>query len=389
MKTFDIGTIQEQKTEEIFNFFNPEEGNNSVYYGSVGSGKTSTSIRDIFDLLHRGEIVYANFKINIEDYDERKDKRVVWAKFLGGKKHFFNYKCMENFHYISPQDLIDNVENHNVAFFSRLVGVHLFIDEGQWLFNSLEKYNPNDPDMVAKLKLVLHGRHYCRSLNVITQRASNINKNIRSQVTFWHRCVKRLHIFGWILFQRWTIEDMKDDLPVEFKKVQKKDRVIEVPNGKLKTYWVHIKTDPIFASYNTHGMREEDALEEKPKFDVFVLTPYERLLLLLKHILPTWPRLQRGQVVDNFLVSKRFGFVKKVVNWLRLKKKKYDAMVEGSDIPDRLVSKFPIKRSQWASKPVESLNLGSQSPVKEVVRYGVLETKKVVKMSDFRGGGVA
>lgn len=296
-----INAIQ-LKTDEIYALFQPVEGLNTVYYGNIGQGKTRNATADIIELCNRGEIVYANWQIDIKDFDERKDLRTVWSKFLGGRNLFYEFK-KENFHYIEPQKIIDNVKDNNIEFFSQLVGVHLFLDEGQWIFNSLERYDPSDPDMVSKLKLVLHGRHYCRTLNVLTQRAVNINKNIRSQVSIWYRCVKRLEMFGYIIFERWAIQEMKDDMPVEYteKRNLKLEVVRQVPNGDRKTYFVHKKSDLIFPSYNTHGMRAKGAIEQVPKFDAYEVDFRGRLSLLLALMFPRvvrFIRTARGRIAS-------------------------------------------------------------------------------------------
>lgn len=284
----------ENKTEEIFNLFSPVEGLNTVYYGKIGNGKTRNATADIIELCNRGEVVYANWNIDIKDYDERLDKRVIWAKFLGGSKYFFKFK-KDNFHYFDPQDLIDSTGNVNIHFLSRLVGVHIFVDEGQWVFNSLERYNPDDKEMVAKLKLVLHGRHYCRSLNIITQRPSNISKNMRSQVAIWYRCVKKIDIFGFMIFQCFAIQDMKDDMPVEYiTDIDKDGKTIrDVPNGDVKNYFVNKRSDVIFPAYNTHAMRAKDAILNVPDFDVFETDFKGRFGLLMSSMFPRAVRFIR------------------------------------------------------------------------------------------------
>jgi len=274
---------KELLTDEIFEMFEPVEGFNAVYYGKIGHGKTRNATADIVELLDRGEVVWANWKIAYKGKNEMEDGKRVWTKIVGNRRQFFNFSP-NNFHYLDPQDLIENKAGSNVKLLSRLVGAHLFIDEGQWLFNSLERHDPNDPDSVDKLKLVLHGRHYCRSLNVITQRPSNINKNIRSQVHIWYRCVKRFALFGWIIFERWGIEEMKDDLPVEYKTTYDKEgkAIKDTPNGLRKTYFVNTRKDKIFPMYNTHEMRAKDAIEIKPEFEVFSLDFKDKIKLLFK-----------------------------------------------------------------------------------------------------------
>lgn len=325
-------SVVEQKTEEIYQIFKPVEGLNTVYYGKIGNGKTRNATADIIELCNRGEVVYANWKIEVTDYDERSSLKVAWAKFLGGRKYFYRFK-KENFHYIDPQALIDNVKGNNIAFFSQLVGVHIFIDEGQWIFNSLERYDPHDANMVEKLKLILHGRHYCRSLNIITQRYSNISRNMRSQVSIWYRCVKRWDAFGFIVFQRWAIQDMKNDEPVEFiSKIDKKTglTIRDIPNGDLKTYFVNKRHDKIFPSYNTHAMRSEDAVLVMPEFDAFESNRMDRFLLLLSLLFPRIHRFMR---------------------WIRVSLSRFKKLALGPEVSLRK-STFPLKKTDLVNKKV-------------------------------------
>jgi len=153
--------------------------------------------------------------------------------------------------------------------------VHLFIDEGQWVLPSMDKTWSDE--QVAKMKLVLHGGHYCRSLNIITQRFQNISKNTRSQINYWYRCEKRFDAFGFMIFSRFCIEDMKDDEPVEY---DEEGRLC----GKVKNYFVNKKHDPVFKAYNTHAMRAKDAVVMVPEFDVYETTRWERIKLVARHV---------------------------------------------------------------------------------------------------------
>jgi hypothetical protein len=258
-----FGTLQTNATAEIIELFTPVEGVNTVYYGKVRNGKTYSATCDILELLRRGEVVYANWEINFDDFDERENTGIVIMKFLFGKKYFFKYK-KENFHYFSPDDI-------DVEFLSHLVGVHLFIDEGQWIFNSHVRENASDPVAIAKRRLILHGGHYCRTLNVITQRPVNLFKDIRSQINIWYKCSKRLKIGNFIIFMRETIEDMKDDIPDE--------EVVQ----STKHY---VGDKKIFKAYNTHAMRSKDAIDEMAKIEIYRTTFAQRLFLLARAVLP-------------------------------------------------------------------------------------------------------
>jgi len=254
-KVFVKGKVDEQKvSQEVLDMFSPIEGFNNLYYGNVRQGKSYAATADILDLLEQGEIVYCNWEVNFKGFDERKIRSRIFLKFLFGKKFLFNYK-KENFHYFHPDEV-------DVAFLGRLVGVHIFIDEGQWIFNS----HIRNPDPEAR-KLILHGGHYCRSLNIITQRPVNVFKDIRSQINIWYKCEK---LFSWpfILFRRQAYENMKEDIPDE-----------DIPSGRPKLY---IGRRRIFDAYNTHAMRGDHAIAPNHHFDVMEVTRWQLLKLYFR-----------------------------------------------------------------------------------------------------------
>lgn len=232
--------------------FAPVEGQVAFYYGRIRNGKTYAATADILELLERGEIVYANWNVQFTGYDEREHWWVVLVKTFFGRDTFYRYDA-SNFHYFAPDDI-------DVQFLNKLVGVHIFIDEGQWLFNSHVREQGELAD--AKRRLILHNGHHCRSLNIISQRPSNVFKDMRSQVNVWYKCVKRLE-FPWLVFEKWTFEDMKDDMPDE-----------DLPVGRPKTYFASKR---VMAAYSTHAMRDRDAIDPQVDFDVYRLTLGERL----------------------------------------------------------------------------------------------------------------
>jgi len=294
MKTFGKKIEKESLAQDIMDMFQPVEGYNVVYYGKTRNGKTRTATADILELLKRGEVVYANWKIEFPEYDERKDKKSVFYKMLFGRRYFFKYN-KDNLFYIDPDELISGKGDINISYLNKLVGVHIFIDEGQWVLPSLDRVMSEE--LLDKMKLVLHGGHYCRSLNIITQRPSNISKNTRSQINIWYRCVKRLEFGRLMIFQRWAIEDMKDDMPVEF---YKDEDGSERPAGDCKTYFVNKIDDPVFMAYNTHAMRSGDAIDQPPSFDVFELSRWDMLKQLLWLLFPTF---LRGREQSNVVAA--------------------------------------------------------------------------------------
>lgn len=254
-----IGTLITEPVQEILDRFIPVEGQVSCYYGRIRNGKTYSATADIIDLLEQGEVVYANWYVDFSGFDQRQSFFVVLLKLFFGQKYFYKFD-KSNFHYFDP-------DNPDIGMLGSLVNVHIFVDEGQWIFNSHTK--DHDPE---KRKLILHNGHYCRSLNIVTQRPVNIFKDIRSQVHVWFKCEKRLQFGSFIVFQRTAFEDMINDLPDE-----------EMPSGRPKIY---VAKSKVLNAYSTHARRSEDAIEEFPAFEVYSTTWFERLKLLFSFFTP-------------------------------------------------------------------------------------------------------
>lgn len=258
------GQLQELSSE-LLGLFRPVEGLCALYYGRIRNGKTYAATSDILDLLERGESVFANWNIDFPGFDERKSFKHVFIKTFFGRNTFFSYK-RDNFHYFDPDDI-------DVAFLGRLVNAHIFIDEGQWIFNSHQK--DQDPE---KRRLILHNGHYCRTLNIITQRPVNVFKDMRSQIHVWYKCEKYL---SWpvLLFSRTSFYEMKDDIPDE-----------DLPGGR-KIYFASKK---VLAAYSTHAMRAANAIVVSPDFDAYKTTSWDRVRLLLDFMLPSFRRKAQG-----------------------------------------------------------------------------------------------
>jgi len=263
-----VGQVYHENTEEftqLMKMFVPVEGQVSFYYGRIRNGKTYAATADILDLLKRGEVVYANWMVKFDGFDERDSFKHVLVKSLFGRKDFFYYSP-ENFHYFHPDDI-------DVAHLGKLVNVHIFIDEGQWIFNSHVR-NPDE----EKRKLILHNGHYCRSLNIISQRPTNVFKDMRSQVNVWYKCEKRLG-FPFLLFERTTYEDMKEDMPDE-----------ENPSG----HKIYFAKKEVYEAYNTHAMRGVDAIDEPIEFEAYETSTLERVYLLTSFLVPARFRRERA-----------------------------------------------------------------------------------------------
>jgi len=185
-----------ENTQELIDLFEPDEGSINMYYGRIGNGKTYSATADILDLLSQGRVVYANWHINYGGFDERESFwHIFYYTLFFWKKRFFKFP-KENLHYFSPDDV-------DIDFLSGLTDCDVFIDEGQWIFDSYEGTNFTK----KKRKLILHTRHLNRSLNIISQRTQAIQVSARGQVNRFFRCTKKMS-FPFLIFKREEFQDM-------------------------------------------------------------------------------------------------------------------------------------------------------------------------------------
>lgn len=260
----DIDSIDSLDTEfgtklseqEILAYFRPShEGEINLYFGRIGNGKTAGATADILDLLEKGQVVYANWRINFEGYDERKSIRAIIWKILFFRKGFYVFP-KENFHYF-------NSENVDMAFLSNLTDCHVFIDEGQWIFDSY-KGTTFDPE---SRRLILHTRHFNRSLNIVSQRTQAIHVSARAQINRFYKFVKILS-YPIILIKRYEYQDMKQN-----------DVDEEADPISVKTYWL---TKRIMRAYNSKYLRGGVPVSQKVYFDVYDMSLKDKFRALLR-----------------------------------------------------------------------------------------------------------
>lgn len=198
MSTFiQVGT--EIKEIDVLQMLPPDEGNIAITYGRIGTGKTTKGTRDIVDALMRGIVVYANWRVNWDGYDQRNSKISLLLGSLGLKKTFINIP-KENFHYFPIKStFIDDL--------SKLTSCSIYLDEGHIPFDSYEATRME----VEKRSAVFSSRHYDRSLYVYTQRANSVHVNLRGNANRFYKCEK---IFDFSLFKnrfiRFQITEFQD-----------------------------------------------------------------------------------------------------------------------------------------------------------------------------------
>jgi len=229
--------------ELLLDLFEPDEGSVNFYYGRIGNGKTYSATADILDYLSQGRVVYANWHIDFDGFDERKSFPHVFFKFLGFRKRFYSFP-KENLHYFSPDDV-------DIKFLGALTDCEVFVDEGQWIFDS---YKGTDFS-VEKRKLILHTRHFNRSLNIISQRTQALHVTARGQVNRFFKCEKVL-TWPWLIFRRTEYQDMKEnDVDEEADPISKKtyfasSRVLNAYNSKYMRAGVPKSQEVYFSAYD-------------------------------------------------------------------------------------------------------------------------------------------
>ena len=214
--------------QELIDLFEPPEGSVNFYYGRIGNGKTYAATADILDLLERGRVVYCNWVINWSGFDQRSNGAHRLFHFIFFMRRFYVFK-KENLRYFSPDDV-------SVEFLSSLTDCDIFIDEGQWIFDSYEgtKFSKE------KRRLILHTRHVNRSLNIISQRTKAIQVSARGQVNRFYKCEAVMR-WPFLIFRRTEYQDMAGD---------------DVDEGadpiSVKTYFARKK---VLSAYDTKYLR--------------------------------------------------------------------------------------------------------------------------------------
>jgi len=146
-----------------------------------------------------------------------------------------------------------------------LTDCEVFIDEGQWIFDSYEgtKFSK------AKRRLILHTRHLNRSLNIISQRTQAIQVSARGQVNRFFKCEKKL---SWpiLVFKRTEFQEMKDNDVDEMSEP-----------ASEKTY---IASKRVMEAYNTKYLRGGIATSQEVYFEAFEFDLKNRIKLAFSYL---------------------------------------------------------------------------------------------------------
>jgi hypothetical protein len=241
------------KEVELLDLFPPSEGVISQYYGRIGSGKTYAATADIFELLRCGKVVYANWHIHYDGYDERKSFFRVFITLVFPWITRFYVFPKENLHYFEFSDEWAQKQGFKdwPDWFSHLTDCHLFGDEGHVMFDSYVSTRMS----MEKRAAVLHTRHFDRSIHIVSQRPTAIHVAMRANVNKFYKCEK---VLGWplIRFRRVEYQDMVNENVDE-----NEEKIVSV-----KQYWGRKR---IFEAYDTKYLRGDTKASQKVMFQAW------------------------------------------------------------------------------------------------------------------------
>lgn len=247
-----------EPTQELLDEFEAGEGTIDLIYGRIGNGKTYCATEMVLDDLRSGRVVYCNWHLNYEGYDERESRMQLFASLLfPWRKRFYEFP-KENLRYFNADDI-------DIEFLSSLTDCEVYIDEGQWIFDSYEgtKFSK------AKRRLILHTRHMNRRLVIITQRPTAIQVSARGNVNRYFKCEKWL-TWPFLVFRQWEFQDMVGETVDEMN-----------PVGKPRVFFAKKR---IFEAYNSKYLRGGVQRSQELYVRAYELSVFERVRALFRAI---------------------------------------------------------------------------------------------------------
>jgi len=239
----EIGTRKHVNDEELLELIGVQAGFLAQIYGKIKNGKTYLATVMAMETAKQGQVVYVNWPIIWNGYDERKDwKKKLWG-ILGIKKEFYVYP-KTNLHFADLSNL-DNVKiddedtgKNFYDWFANLTSCTCFFDEGHIYYDS---YLALKMDMSKRLA-ILETAHYDRSVYIISQRASAIHAVLRGNVNIFYKCEKIREPWLWFKakFRRVEFQETgSDEKPNE-----ERETIIEPETGK-KSYGEYLYAESI------------------------------------------------------------------------------------------------------------------------------------------------
>lgn len=254
---------------DLVNIFPSDEGTIVQYYGQIGSGKTYAATSDIYDLLRRGKVVYANWNIQYKGYDERQSKfRLIVSIIFPWIKRFY-YFPKENLKYFKISDKW--AQEQGYADFDQWVSTrtdcYIFADEGHVWVDSYASTRIS----LDRRTTILHTRHFNRTICIISQRPTAVHVTMRANVNIFYKCEKIFKWGGIVRFKRTEYQEMTGETVNE-------DDELAVSR---KYYWGKQK---IFEAYDTKYLRGETKTSQPVAFEAYDYGFLARLKLLYRAI---------------------------------------------------------------------------------------------------------
>jgi len=243
------------KEIELLDLFQSHEGEITQRYGRIGQGKTYGATADVLDELSRGRVVYTNWRINYDGFDQRNSFLYIVRSILFPWSNRFYYFPKENLRYIS-------IDEHFIDTFSKLTDCAVYLDEGHVVFDSYEMAKMSMEKRIA----VLHTRHFNRSIHIISQRPTAIHRMMRANVNRFYKYDKLISK-PFLLFRRQEFQDMQDENVDETKPLSTK---------------LYIGKKSVFKAYNSKYLRGDLQDSQKVLVEGFKVNIFLRFYLLLR-----------------------------------------------------------------------------------------------------------
>lgn len=320
--------------KNFFDIFPPNEGMITQIYGRIGSGKSYATVRIIFDQLRRGKVVYVNFPINFQGYDERKSRFRLFVSLL--------FPWIKRFYYFPPGNLrffeISDEWAKKEGFTNFTAWVHsrtdcdIFADEGHvWVDSYTATRMP-----IELRNISLHTRHYNRNIFIISQRPTAIHVTMRANVNVFYKCEKIFQMGRIVRFKVSEYQDLKNE-------------TVDEDEEKLvskKYYWGRKR---YFEAYDTRYLRKEMPTSQDTLFEAYRLNFLGKMAYMLgfkeKKVIPklsTLPQkvvkiipLHEGpEVVKWWYDKKKKLSVRSFLRWSVQPEGTKKALQKVSDVPD-------------------------------------------------------
>lgn len=265
---------QRVETIDLLDIFPAPEGSINQYYGRIGNGKTYAATSDILDLLNSGAVVYANWKINWNEFDERNSLiNILRSLFSYKPKTFFKFK-KENLRFIE-------INENFLSTFEKLTDCHVFLDEGHVAFDSYEMAKMS----LRKRQAVLHTRHFNRSISIISQRPTAIHVSMRANVNIFYKC-ERLLKYPFLLLRRTEFQDITGETVDESQPISTK---------------VYLGSKRVFNAYDSKYLRGDTVASQNVEYEAYELKYIERFMRFIVLLRALFPSLSRKKSAERDL----------------------------------------------------------------------------------------